>query len=145
MPTTDQQQGLAQQRWRRLVAGPALAAGGIAPQPGQAHGAGVVALEQGWPLAQETAALQAGANLLPSRVVLAAAAGQGRQLQGPGQLQGPPMGAALRGPVQAFIQAGHGRRQGIEAGPGILQQQLGEALVRKPVAPHLAVAPALAP
>ena len=39
------------------------------------------------------------------------------------------MGAALRGPVQSFIQAGHGWRQGIEAGPGILQQQLGEALV----------------
>ena len=57
------------------MAGPALAAGGIAPQPGQAHGAGVVALKQGQPLAQEAAAFQAGADLLPGLVIMPAAAG----------------------------------------------------------------------
>ena len=103
-----------------------------------------MALKQGRPFRQEAAALQAGADLLPGRGILAAAAAQGRQLQAPGQLQGPPMGPTLAGPVQSFIQAGHGRCQSIEAGPGILEQQLGEALVREAVAAHLAVAPALA-
>ena len=144
VPAADQQQGLTPERGGRLMAGPAGAAGGVAPQPSQPHGAGVVALEQGRPLAQEAAGVEAGADLLPGLVIVAAAAGQGCQLQGPGQLQGPPMGTALAGPVQPFIQASHGWRQGIEAGSGVLQQQLGEALVGKPVAPHLAVAPALA-
>ena len=144
VPAADQQQGLTPERGGRLMAGPAGAAGGVAPQPGQPHGAWVVALKQGQPLAQEAAGVEAGADLLPGLVIVAAAAAQGCQLQGPGQLQGPPMGTALAGPVQPFIQASHGRRQGIEARSGILQQQLGEALVGKPVAPHLAIAPALA-
>jgi hypothetical protein len=46
--------------------------------------------------------------------------------------------------VQPLIQASHGRRQGIELGSVLLQEQLGEALVGKAVAAHQAVAPALA-
>ena len=125
------------------MAQPQLGAGGVALQPTQSHARGVVAAQQLQPLLQEGAAAEAAADGPPGAFVAAAPAALGRQLQPPGQPQGPPGGAAAAGPMPPFIEAAQGRGQGVGELVRVGQQQLGQPLIGEAVAADAAVAPGL--
>ena len=113
VPATQQQHGPAQEGGRGCVNPPPLWICRIAVQPLQGHARGVVALEQGHAFAQEAAPLEGIADRLPAFGIAIPLAALGGQLQAPTQAQGPPVGSALAGPVGAFVEPCHGRRQAI--------------------------------
>lgn len=92
---------------------PASGNGRIPIQPAQHQAIGIPAPQQIEPFGHERSGLEAGADRLPTDLVVDPSAPLGSQLQPPGQRQRPPVATAFTGPVQAFVKTGHGRHQGI--------------------------------
>ena len=113
MPTANDQHRARPELFGRLMNPPIVAVLGISFQPLQSHPVGVEALQQGQTIAQEAAALEAQANLLPALPVPLALAALGRQLQGPTQTERPPVASTMTRPMQPLIQSAHRWGEGV--------------------------------
>lgn len=143
MPPANQEHRPLPELLRRLVMPPALWPFWVALQPAQPHAHRVEALQQSQAVMQKGGVLEAAADLDPPLPIPLTLAALGGELQRPAQTQGPPMTAPLAGPMQPFIQAAHGRCQGIRQMLRTRDQQLAESLVGEAVGPYLSVAPGL--